>query len=67
MEVNSMMKQDGSVSLEGLKVKFFNNHFATKSKLEKEVNDFIETSVETLFGIETNFYNDEVLVSVYYK
>ncbi|UMZ72699.1 hypothetical protein [Natranaerofaba carboxydovora] len=61
-----MMRKDGE-SLEGLKVKFFNNHFATSSKLEKEVNEFIESSVETLYGIETNFYNDEILISVYYK
>ncbi len=62
-----MMVQDENVSLEGLKVKFFNKHFATKAKLESEINEFIESDVEKLYGIETNFCNDEILVSLYYK
>ena len=60
-----MLNKDGS--FEGLKVKFFNRHFATKEKLEKEINDFIADNVDKLYGIETNFYHDEVLVSLYYK
>lgn len=62
-----MLKGENDISLEGLQVKFFNKHFATKEKLENEVNEFIDNSVEVLYGIETNFYNDEILVSVYYK